>query len=134
MCSSTRVGDNCNVKGGTLIGRHVPTLQHDVAVSSPTCPRGEEEQGRLAAASDSEVDPAPANSQSRLLIAQLMAPLGLHAGDEYDAKEFGRGSSQRRPSLGTTAKALPNLFSSSSQTFPWVGLASVHALRARRCS
>lgn len=92
VCPSTRVGDSCNVEGGTLIGRHVPTLQRDVAVSSPTFPRG---KGGWAASSDSEVDPAPANSQSRLLIAQLMAPLGLHAGDEYDAKEFGRGSSQR---------------------------------------
>ena len=34
-----------------------------------------------------------------------MAPLGLHAGDENDAKEFGRGSSQRRPQLRTIAKA-----------------------------
>lgn len=88
-----------------LIGRHVPALQHDVAVSLLTFPRSKEEQGRLAAVSDSEVDPAPANSQSRLLIAQLMAPLGLYAGDENDAKEFGRGSSQRRTNLGTTAKA-----------------------------
>lgn len=91
-----------------LLSRRRPT---------PGARRIKEEQGRLAAASDSEVDPAPANSQSRLLIAQLMAPLGLHAGDEYDAKEFGRGSSQRCPNLGTIAK-LPNLFSSSSQTFP----------------
>lgn len=92
-----------------MIGRHVPTLQHDVAVSSPTCPRSKEEQGRLAAASDSEVDPAPANSQSRLLIAQLMAPLGLHAGDEYDAKEFGRGSFNGAPTWGEDCRTAAEL-------------------------
>jgi hypothetical protein len=90
-------------------------------------PRG---KGGWPALSDCEVDPAPANSQSRLLIAQLMAPLGLHAGDEYDAKEFGRGSSQRRPNRGRLQKLLPNLFSSSSQTFPWVGLGSGLTLRS----
>lgn len=61
-------------------------------------------KGGWPSLSDCEVDPAPANSQSRLLIAQLMAPLGLHAGDEYDAKEFW----PRR-----LRKLLPNLFLSS---------------------
>jgi hypothetical protein len=88
---------------------------------------------RLPALSDCKVDPAPANSQSRLLIAQSMAPLGLHAGDEHDAKEsWPRLIATVTPlaQLGTTGddwggrKELSNLFSYSFPTFPWVGVGS----------
>lgn len=96
--------------------------------------RSKGEAGRPDSLSDCEVDPAPANSQSRLLIAQLMAPLGLHAGDEYDAKEFGRGSSQRRPNWGRLQKLLPNLFSSLISNLP-LGRSRLGAHSpARNCS